>query len=150
MIKNFNPLANTIVKTKALKILDAGLTSAHPKNFLKEFVKKNCIHLGKNRMFLSNYEKIVVVAYGKAADYMAEYVSKRIDVSQGLIVIPKNTKLSFHDKKFRTIYAGHPIPDSDSVRAGKSIVELIKNCSKQDFVLFLIFIPMLSSRNCVA
>jgi len=138
MIKNFNPLANTIVKKKALKILDAGLTSAHPKNFLKEFVKKNCIHLGKNRMFLSNYEKILVVTYGKAADFMAEYVSKRIDVSQGLIVIPKNTKLSFHDKKFRTIYAGHPIPDSDSVIAGKSIVELIKNCSKQDFVLFLI------------
>ncbi len=92
MIKNFNSLANTKVKKKALKILDAGFISAQPKNFLKEFVKKNYIQLGKNRIFLSNYEKIFVVAYGKAADSMAQYVSKKIAVSQGIIVIPKNTK----------------------------------------------------------
>ena len=39
MIKNFNSLANTGVKKKALKILDAGLTAAQPKNFLKEYIK---------------------------------------------------------------------------------------------------------------
>jgi len=43
MIKNFNSLANTEVKKKALKILDAGLAAAQPKNFLKAFVNKNYI-----------------------------------------------------------------------------------------------------------
>ena len=138
MIKNFNSLANTKVKKKALQILDAGLTAAQPKNFLKEFVKKNCIHLGKNRIFLSNYENIFVVAYGKAADSMAEYVSKMVDISEGIIVIPKNTKLVFHNKIFKTFYSGHPLPDMESVRAGKAILELINNSSKQDFVLFLV------------
>jgi len=138
MIKNFNSLANTKVKKKALQILDAGLTAAQPKNFLKEFVKKNCIHLGKNRIFLSNYENIFVVAYGKAADSMAEYVSKMVDISEGIIVIPKNTKLVFHNKIFKTFYSGHPLPDMESVRAGKAILELIKSSSKQDFVLFLV------------
>ena len=75
MIKNFNSLANTGVKKKALKILDAGLTAARPKNFLKEFIKKNYIQMEKNRIFLSDYKKIFVDAYGKAADSMAEYVS---------------------------------------------------------------------------
>ena len=138
MIKNFNSLANTKVKKKALQILDAGLTAAQPKNFLKEFVKKNCIHLGKNRIFLSNYENIFVVAYGKAADSMAEYVSKMVDISEGIIVIPKNTKLVFHNKIFKTFYSGHPLPDMESVRAGKAILELTNSCSKQDFVLFLV------------
>ena len=138
MIKNFNSLANTKVKKKALQILDAGLTAAQPKNFLKEFVKKNCIHLGKNRIFLSNYENIFVVAYGKAADSMAEYVSKMVDISEGIIVIPKNTKLVFHNKIFKIFYSGHPLPDMESVRAGKAILELIKSSSKQDFVLFLV------------
>ena len=138
MIKNFNSLANTEVKKKALQILDVGLTAAQPKNFLKEFVKKNCIHLGKNRIFLSNYENIFVVAYGKAADSMAEYTSKMIDISEGIIVIPKNTKPIFHNKTFKTFYSGHPLPDSESVRAGKATLELINNRSKQDFVLFLI------------
>jgi len=46
MIKNFNSLANTKVKKKALQILEVGLTAAEPKNFLKEFVSKNHISLG--------------------------------------------------------------------------------------------------------
>ena len=51
MIKNFNSLANTAVKKKALKILDAGLIAAQPKNFLKEFVKKNYIQMEKIEYF---------------------------------------------------------------------------------------------------
>jgi len=43
MIKNFNSLANTKVKKKALQILEAGLTAAEPKNSLKTFVNKNYI-----------------------------------------------------------------------------------------------------------
>ena len=59
MIKNFNSLANTEVKKKALKILEAGLAAAQPKNFLKAFVNKNYILLGKNRVSLSNLEKFL-------------------------------------------------------------------------------------------
>ena len=138
MIKNFDSLANTRIKKDALKILNVGLVTAQPKNFLKKFVKKNQIQLGKDRIFLSDYEKIYVVAYGKAADSMAEYVSKIIDVSQGIIVIPKNTKPLFHSKKFRTFYSGHPLPDRESIRAGKAVLEFINNRSKPDFVLFLV------------
>jgi len=90
MIKNFNSLANTKVKKKALQILEAGLTAAEPKNFLKEFVSKNHISLGKNRIFLSNYGKIFVVAYGKASDSMAEYVSKKIYSQIVILVNGKN------------------------------------------------------------
>ena len=138
MINNFNSLANTAAKKKALKILDAGLIAAQPKNFLNKFVNKNQIQLGRDRIVLSNYKKIFVVAYGKAADSMAKYVSQRIDVSEGIIVIPKNTKLLFRDKKFKIFYSGHPLPDRESVKAGKYVLDFINNCSKHDFVLFLV------------
>jgi len=138
MIKNFNLLANTEVKKKALKILEVGLTAAQPKNFLKAFFKKNYILLGKNRIFLSNYGKIFVIAYGKAADSMAEYVSKKINVSQGIVVVPKCTKLSLDSKKFKVFYSGHPLPDKESVRAGKAVQKFVNNCSKGDFILFLV------------
>jgi len=126
------------VKKKALQILEAGLTAAEPKNFLKQFVSKNHISLGKNRIFLSNYGKIFVVAYGKASDSMAEYVSKKINVSQGIVVIPKHTKSSIVSKKFKMFYSGHPLPDKESVRAGKAVREFVNNCSKSDFILFLV------------
>jgi hydroxypyruvate reductase len=138
MIKNFNSLANTEVKKKALKILEAGLAAAQPKNFLKAFVNKNYILLGKNRVSLSNYRKIFVIAYGKAADSMTEYVTEKIKVSKGIVVIPKYAKSSLSSKKFKVFYSGHPLPDKESVRAGKAILEFVNNRSKGDFILFLV------------
>jgi len=79
-----------------------------------------------------------VVAYGKASDSMAEYVSKKINVSQGIVVIPKHTKSSIVSKKFKIFYSGHPLPDKESVRAGKAVREFVNNCSKSDFILFLV------------
>jgi len=138
MIKNFNSLANTEVKKKALLILESGLSSAQPKNFLKSFVSKNHILLGKNQILLSNYKRIFVVAYGKAADSMTEYVSKKIKVSQGIVVVPKYTNSSITSKRFKTFYSGHPLPDKESVRAGRAVQKFVNSCTKEDFLLFLI------------
>jgi len=138
MIKNFNSLANTEVKKKALLILESGLSSAQPKNFLKSFVSKNHILLGKNQILLSNYKQIFVVAYGKAADSMTEYVSKKINVSQGIVVVPKYTNSSITSKRFKTFYSGHPLPDKESVRAGRAVQKFVNSCTKDDFLLFLI------------
>ena len=132
MIKNFDSIANTKVKKKALQILESGLSSAQPKNFLKAFVNKNQILLGKNPILLSNYKRIFVVAYGKAADSMAKYVSKKINVSEGIVVVPKYTKSSIVSKKFRVFYSGHPLTDKESVRAAKAVREFVNNCSKGD------------------
>ena len=138
MIKNFSSSANTKVKKKALRILEAGLTAAQPKNFLKTFVNENYIQLERNRIFLSNYEKIFVIAYGKAAYSMAKYVSEKINISQGIVVVPKYTKSSIISKKFKTFYSGHPLPDKESVRAGKVVQKLVSTRSKGDFLLFLV------------
>ena len=138
MIKNFDLLANTKMERKALQILESGLMAAQPKNFLKKFVNKNYISLGKDRIVLSKYRKIFVVAYGKAASSMAEYVVKKINISKGIIVIPKYTKSSLSSKKFVIIHAGHPIPDRESVKAGKIVQKFVESCSKEDFILFLV------------
>ena len=138
MIKNFNSLANTSLKKKALQILEVGLTSAQPKNFLRKFINKNSIILEKNRIALSNYGKIFVIAYGKAGDSMAKYASERINISKGIIVIPKHTKPSFINKKFKIFHSGHPLPDSESVRAGRAVQKLVNDCTNDDFILFLV------------
>ena len=138
MIKNFNSLANTDIKKNALLILESGLSSAQPKNFLKEFVNKNHILLGKNQIHLSNYKRIFVVAYGKAADSMTEYVSKKINISRGIVVVPKYTKPSLSSEKFQIFYSGHPLPNRESVRAGKAVQKFVNECSNDDFILFLV------------
>ena len=137
-IKNFKSLAVSKAKKNALKILEAGLVAAEPKNFLKFFISKKEIQIGKNRIILSNYEKILVVSYGKAADSMAKFVSELVDVSQGIVVIPKYVKSCLTDKNFKIFYTGHPIPDKESVRAGKAVLKFVNNSSNKDLMIFLI------------
>jgi len=121
-----------------LQILEAGLTSAEPKNFLNFFVNKNKILIGKNPIILSKYEKIFVISYGKAADLMAKFVSEVVDVSQGIVVIPKNTNSYLSNKNFKIFYSGHPVPDIESVKAGKDVLRFVNNRSNRDFIIFLI------------
>ena len=72
--------------TNRWRLLEVGLTSAQPKNFLRKFINKNSIILEKNRIALSNYGKIFVIAYGKAGDSMAKYASERINISKITLV----------------------------------------------------------------
>tara|TARA_B100000953_G_scaffold55880_1_gene43733 strand:- start:359 stop:511 length:153 start_codon:yes stop_codon:yes gene_type:complete len=48
-IKNFKSLATSKAKKNTLQILEAGLSKAEPKNFLKFFISKKEIQIGKNR-----------------------------------------------------------------------------------------------------
>ena len=137
-IQNFKSLATSKAKKNALKILETGLSTAEPKNFLKFFINKNEIHIGKSRIILSNYEKIFVVSYGKAADSMAKFVSELLNVSQGIVVIPKYTKSCLTGKNFKIFYSGHPLPDRESVRAGKAVLKFVNNCSSRNLIIFLI------------
>lgn len=138
IIQNFKSLATTKSKKTALQILETGLRTSNPNNFLKIFVDKNEIRIGKKQLILSDYEKIFVVAYGKAADTMTKYVSDKIKISQGIVVIPKGFKSLIASKKFQTFFSGHPLPNRESVKAGKAIFQLVHNCSINDLVIFLI------------
>ena len=105
---------------------------------MKIFINKNEIHIGKSSIILSNYEKILVVSYGKAADSMAKYVSEIVDVSQGIVVIPKYAKSCLTNKNFKVFYSGHPVPNKESVRAGKAVLKFVNNRSNKDLIIFLI------------
>src|SRR5579864_1985621 len=138
IIKNFNELATNREKKDALAILETGLDAALPGNSLKKIVKKDKLVIGKKTILLSKYARIFVVGFGKAADSMAKTVYSIVKIDGGIIVIPSGTKSLLINKKFKIFYAGHPIPNKQSVHAGKQIVEFLKNRKPSDFVIFLI------------
>src|SRR5690348_12178767 len=69
---------------------------------------------------------------------MAKTVYSLTRINGGIVVIPCGTKSVLRNKKFRILHAGHPIPNKQSVYAGKQIVEFLKNRKPSDFVIFLI------------
>ena len=138
IIKNFKNLATNSRKKDTLRIIEAGLDAALPDRALGKIVKRNRLVLGKDTILLSKYARIFVVGFGKAADSMAKKVSLLTKIDGGIIVIPSGAKSVLKNKKFKTLYAGHPIPNKQSVQAANQIIEFLKKREPGDFIIFLI------------
>lgn len=82
---------------------------------------------------------IVVIAIGKAAWNMAKAAKDTLGarVTKG-IVITKYKHSKGPIEGLEIIEAGHPIPDENSVKGASMALELVKDLSEKDHVIFLI------------
>jgi len=138
MLKTNYKLKNDKKIHDVINILDEGLLHANPQIGLKQYFFKNKIKFGKSVINLSKFDNVHLVAIGKAADSMAQFVSSKIDFRSGIIVIPSKQNVLFHKKDIRYFKAGHPLPNTTSLKAGKYIKNFIDSTTKNDFVIFLI------------
>jgi len=121
-----------------LSILNEGLTSSNSSLPLKKHILQNKIKLPNSTIDLKKFDNVFLVAIGKSAGIMTEFVSKKIDFNKGLVVIPTNVEPKLKKSIFKIISAGHPLPTSSSLKAGKNLVSFLNKTKKNDFVLFLI------------
>jgi glycerate 2-kinase len=138
IIKNFKKLATDHRKKSVLSILEAGLNAAMPDMALKKTVKQNCLVIGKQKISLKNYDKVYVVAIGKAADLMTTTVALLTRIDGGIVVIPQKTRSLINSKKFTILYGSHPIPNAKSVSAAMKTLDFLAKLQEEDFVIFLI------------
>lgn len=137
-IKNYTSLANTKRKKIALSLLEEGLKSASPQQFLKKIIKHNRIILKRKLIDLSEYDNVFLVSFGKAADSMTKVVNSLTSIKGGVLVIPKGSKSLIRNHKFKIFRCGHPTPDKTSVSAAKYILGFLKKLKVNDFVIFLV------------
>jgi len=137
-ISNYTKLCVNESTKNSLDILEEGIRAAFPDKPLKPFFKKNSILLGKKSINLENFDNVYLIAYGKAADSMAKSVYNASKIKKGIIIIPKGSKSIFKHKKFQIIYSSHPIPNSASVKAGKTVLDFVNSRKNNDFIIFLI------------
>jgi hydroxypyruvate reductase len=109
--------------------------SSHP---LTNYISKNKIKFSNSQIDLRKHDKVFLVAIGKSAGIMAEFVSKKIDFHKGLVIVPTNAKPKLKKSLFNIIHAGHPLPNNNSLKGGKDLVSFLNHTGKNDFVLFLI------------
>ncbi len=138
IIKNYKGLALNHKKTVTLQILEAGLAAAMPYVELKKIVRKNRLVIGKNTTCLSKYERIFVIALGKAADSMANAMDSLTELNGGIIVIPEGTHSILKNKKIKILHGGHPLPNKQSLSAAKKIIKFLKERNHTDLIIFLI------------
>lgn len=118
----------TTIREDALRIIKESIKAVLP--------EVSVIKALENKKFKGN---TVVIAIGKAAWNMANATKQTLGpiISKGIIV----TKYE-HSKGpiegFEIIEAGHPVPDENSVKGATKALELVKDLTEKDNVIFLI------------
>ena len=128
-----------------LELFNYGVESVQPKNILNKFlfVQKNKITIKENHK-IKTYKKVknlFVICIGKASVDMALtaksiFSKTSIKIKKGVVVVNKE---NFKDVKgFKCFSSGHPIPNTNGLKAAKFIKNTLKNLDKDDLVLMLI------------
>ncbi len=128
-------------KEDALAIMEAAIGSADP----YEAVRRS-LQLVDNRLVVSGKEfkvggRVYLLAFGKAACSMARAVLDTLGemITEGIII----TKYGYagncpRSPNVRVVEAGHPVPDENSLLAGRLGVELARKVGENDILLVLI------------
>ena len=86
--------------------------------------------------FLDN---VYVAAVGKAAWKMAKVTQKlwKDRIKKG-IILTKYGYAKHPVEGFEIIEAGHPVPDDNSILGTQKIIDMVKNLTEEDNVIFLL------------
>lgn len=84
--------------------------------------------------------KLIILSFGKAAFTMAKVAEEHYGSEmKGYVVIPESSIASQQALKYlQLIVSSHPIPSYKSIKAGKLLMNSVKNLTTNDMVLFLI------------
>jgi len=94
---------------------------------------------GDARIDLRNFEKLRVVAIGKAAHAMVEGLEQVLAPFvrlEGVVSAPTPARKPARGMKY--FVGGHPVPNTESWKAAEAILALLKRCDKKTLVFFLL------------
>src|ERR671921_2440284 len=97
---------------------------------------------------LAGVDSIYVISVGKASVKMlkAIYDIFNVTIKRSILIMPKGQildvqycKKNFIDiEKITVIKSSHPIPDNNSLKASKKVIDLLKEAKGNDLIIFLI------------
>lgn len=143
LYKNYNNIATTSLRKKALDIIQAGIESVNPHILVKRSLRYNedfnSVIINNNSFDLLR-GRIFVLGAGKAAGMMAEMVEKIIgpeNIKDGIV---NTVSKKYKTKKIKINIAGHPLPDKNGVKGAEEMLDLKKKykINEKDLVICLI------------
>ncbi len=122
------------------RIFYTALSAVHPAKLVPEFLRidDEKMIIGDHQYLAGHFRNIFVGGAGKASGAMAAAVEKLLGnrITDGIIAVKKGHAVPL--EFIRTIEAGHPLPDYNSVHAASQLLQLIKKAGGKDLFLFLL------------
>jgi hydroxypyruvate reductase len=92
---------------------------------------------------LAPFERICAISIGKASMALAWGLSEVLSPdfrAEGIVVTPplSGVLASNPPSGFRTFVGGHPLPDSESLAAGRAILDLLASANERTLIFFLV------------
>ncbi len=113
------------------EIVDETLRAVDPEKILGKRIK-----ISDNTLFFDSlsidFKNIFLISLGKASIKMSRAV-ENFHFNDSVVITNIDEKT-----KFRTIKAGHPVPDQNSILSAKIISEILKKAGKNDLILFML------------
>jgi glycerate 2-kinase len=129
------------LKQQARQIFNETLAAINiPATMQRKLQRKGTVLLcGEAKIDLRNFEKLRVVAIGKAAHAMVEGL--RLVLApflriEGVVSAPTAPQKPLAGMKY--FVAGHPVPSAESWKAAEAILVLLKKCDEKTLVFFLL------------
>src|SRR2546428_663891 len=129
------------LKQLARKIFQETLAAIDiPATMQRKLQRKGTVLLcGGTRIDLRDFEKLRVVAIGKAAHAMVEGLALVLAPFvrfEGVVSAP--TAPRKHVAGMKYFVAGHPVPNAESWKAAEAILALLKKCDEKTLAFFLL------------
>ncbi|MDP1770761.1 MAG: glycerate kinase [Methylobacter sp.] len=120
-----------LIRQDALSIFQAGIAAADPYQAVKR-------HLVPE--LFSNYSKVHLVAFGKAACAMAQAAQEIIPTEKlaGRGIAVTNYENVRHIDNVDVLGAAHPLPDANGLKAAQIIADRVQNTQEHELVLVLV------------
>ncbi len=94
---------------------------------------------GPEKIDLSAFKRVFVIALGKAAAPMLDVLLDRMKRRQGLRgICCTNQQPRNRNWRFRYFEGGHPLPNEESIAGARAALAMLKKAKKDTLVLFLI------------
>lgn len=144
IIKNWEYLATSELRRRALQIIEAGIIRVLPSTIMQTavgFERSSKTLSITNDVFPVN-GRLFIIGGGKASGLMAQTLENilGIDVIESGLVAEKANPREFRTRKIKIVQAGHPIPDDRGIKAVNEMLALKPKyaITQNDLILCLI------------
>jgi glycerate 2-kinase len=128
IIKNWEHLATSELRRRALQIIEAGIMRVLPSTIMKNAVRfeRSSKTLSINNDVFPVNGRLFIIGGGKASGLMAQTLENilGIDVIESGLVAEKANPKEFRTRKIKIVQAGHPIPDNRGLKAVNEMLAL--------------------------
>jgi glycerate 2-kinase len=144
IIKNWEYLATSELRRRALQIIEAGITRVLPSTIMQTAVsfKRSSKTLSINNDVFPVNGRLFIIGGGKASGLMAQTLENilGIDVIESGLVAEKANPKEFRTHKIEIFQAGHPIPDNRGIKAVNGMLALKPKyaITRNDLILCLL------------